>query len=219
MRPRSNSAARHFFCLIVPAVFLLGSSPFSAFSAELSGEGISITRGGSGGDWEANDETGDWSFQTDNAYSGIGLLLDISATPALLKHQRLRLGYEKFKSTVEGCVNDCRLKADRFAIDHVLKFEIGGQDDTVFWIGPELRLSRTSGSPDGSPEMNITLWGFGIGAELGADIDLDRDVRLAFELGYVWNWYDGKGSAPGYSVSYDVEETYPFFVVSFIFGL
>lgn len=214
-----NKAMMRRVRMIIAPIILFGVLQSTAAAAALSGEGIYLSLGESSTEWEAGDEAGTWSFDSDTTHAEVGFVMDITTGSLLMRHQRLRLGYDKFTSTINSCTGGCRLNAHGFVIGHDIRFEIARQNSTAFWIGPQMRLSRFSGSTDGAPRADVTLWGFGLGAQIGLDIALDRDVTFVIQAGYLRTWYDGKGRSSAYSVDYDSEESRPYFVISTIFGL
>jgi len=203
---------------VVVFAMLLISSAYTS-QAMAIGKGFYLQLGSGGATWDAEDDLGTkWSFDTDTSYAGIGFVLDTATADDRLFNYRFQVGLEKYenKTTRTGS----KLSMDSLVIDQDFGFGLVRNERLRFWLGPELRISFSAGSPDNSPDLDIGMFGVGLGPAVGINIHTRSRLSLAFKLGYMAMSYSGYGddtSAADNNIDYTVEEHYTFFNFAMLF--
>ena len=196
---------------------LLISSVYST-QAMAVGKGFYLQAGAGSASWDAEDDFHSWSFDSDTSHAGFGFVLDTAVAKDKLFNYRFQIGYEQFEDKPTG--SSRKLKMDSLVIDQDFGFGLVRNDRIRFWLGPELRVSFSGGTPDGYSDFDVVLFGLGLGPVMGINVHTNSRLSLGFKVGYMAMTYTGVGddtSSANNDVDYNVDEGYTFVNFSMLF--
>lgn len=200
--------------VIVVAVFLfaiIGSSSAWAF-----GMGFYTTLADESADWRANGVT----RVLDMEHTDVGLTLDTNLAADRLFNYRFELGKAeaKIKPFYDRPQN---LEVDGFVMTHDFGFGVQIVPMLRFWFGPELRFTWMDGRYGGSPNIDLDLFGWGVGAAAGLNINFPGPVSIGVKGGYVVMNYRGEGpydeAMPSLERRYNVDQDLTYVTVMLMF--
>ncbi len=220
--------------VLVVLVFMLAllSSP----AAHAAGVGFYVSGASGKANWDSDDFF--WNstfprFKGDTNHLAFGLAFDTNLAGDRLFNYHLNLGYERF--TTKGVIVQAEFSSDPlvtttpdpiksdadlrgFVMSHTFGF--GGElaPGTRLWMGPEVRLQWAKGSPDGAPDVDIKMFGVGIGPAIGFNMNFKGGITMVLKAGYQFMTLgaDVDGITPlrdNVSQSFDVDEK--FFYINF----
>ncbi|OGW39804.1 MAG: hypothetical protein A2010_07750 [Nitrospirae bacterium GWD2_57_9] len=127
----------------------------------------------------------------------MGFVLDTNLAGEDLFNYHLNLGYETIDMTdftiaptyfSSGVTSDLQMKG--IVMTHVFGFGTKIAPGTRFWMGPEIRVQWAKGTPDKAKDVNVKMFGFGVGAAAGLNFNLPK-VTIGLKTGYDLVVYNG----------------------------
>ncbi len=206
--------------IVIQLVSLLLAVIFFTSSAMAIGLGFYLNPGIFGGeaDWTREDPISS-DFKKDTEHTGYGFVLDTAVAKNKLFNYRLNLGMEEFTS--KGGANPAEYELDSFVIDNTFGFAVFKNKLVRLWVGPQIRLSFTSGKIKNLNDFDISLFGFGIGPVFGANFNLGKVFTPAVTIGYRYTGYAGTGEdkISNYECDYTISETALFVNIALLFRI
>jgi hypothetical protein len=200
--------------LIITAIGMLAFSD----STRAGGFGFYVQAGGGNAEWEADDLRGDFDFETDAGHAGLGVVYDSNVSRNTLFNYRASLGYESVVHDPDNGWDDIKLNS--YVLDQDFGFGLYRTTDMRFWIGPELRISYSQGSPEDDDDLEFKLWGFGVGPVAGINFHMSRKVSLCLKAGLLAISYAGELEDDRDRINdetYVMSQGYAFFNFSLLF--
>lgn len=163
---------------------------FDLSTARAAGVGLFASMGSGSPDWTSDFTP--FSFSTDMDHETFGLVFDTNLATQRLFNYRLEIGRTELTAkNFAGTGTDFDL--DGFTMSHDFGFGAPLGQAVRFWLGPELRFTWVDGSLRGDPLYDMDLFGFGVGAAAGLNINLPANITLAVKAAYVMMNYTGDG--------------------------
>ncbi len=224
--------------ILVLMLLMLSSSVVHA-----AGVGFYVSAGAGTADWDSASDY--YNYYTDNSYLtnrqfkgdtshlSAGLSFDTHLGGDGLFNYHLNVGYERF--TTKDLIVQAEFSSDLsmftttapdpiksdadlrgFVMSHAFGF--GGElaPGTRLWLGPEVRLQWAKGSPDKAPDVDVKMFGVGIGPAVGFNLNFKGGLTMVFKAGYQFMTLaadvDGYTPARDYvNQSFDVDEKFFYF--------
>ncbi|OGW26325.1 MAG: hypothetical protein A2X56_07080 [Nitrospirae bacterium GWC2_57_13] len=168
-------------------------SLYSALPAAAAGFGLVATTGNNTIDW-----TSDWvvnSFSTDAEHSGFGIVFDTNVAKERMFNYRFE--FTKAEATFKNfTAAGLAMEVDGFAMNHTFGFGTQLSPMLRFWVGPEIRMTWMDGALTNDPQADLDVFGFGVGAAIGLNINFPGQLTLALKGGYSLMNYVGEGDSP-----------------------
>lgn len=197
-------------------------------TADAAGVGLYGSLGAGTADWDDDGYSSSYSnFSTDTDHKAAGFVVDTNLAGDDLFNYHLNLGYETFDITdfriaptsfSPGIVSDLQMKG--IVMTHAFGFGATVAPGTRFWMGPELRLQWAKGTPEKAQDVDVKMFGFGIGAAAGLNFNLPK-VTIGLKAGYdlvIYNGdVEGHVSAASLSESYEVDARIFYVNLEFLF--
>ncbi len=184
-------------------LFLLTTSTVHA-----AGFGLFINGGNVDADWDGDA----LNIESKGSHLDYGFALDSNLATDRLFNYRLELGRAEWQlDNFNG--QNVEANIDGMVMNH--DFGFGGliTDNVRLWFGPELRFMLLEGDLENVPSArDIDLFGFGVGAAIGLNVNLPGRLTIAAKGGFIMMDYIGHGpnwneiSSNWQSSSYDIEE-------------
>jgi hypothetical protein len=131
-------------------------------------------------DWDADDPSGE-TVNGDTGQMGFGFVLDTCPGKEHVFNYRLNVGYETFKSDLDG---GGEFKGTGFALDNTFGFAVFRNDRTRVWLGPQIKLSFYGGD-----DVVDKVARFGGGAVVGANFKVGERSTISVSGGFIWSGY------------------------------
>jgi len=188
-----------------------------ASSAWAGGLGLFVSGGKADAEWD-----GDYtSVDADGRHRDFGFTVDSNLETDRLFNYRLELGRAEWE--VDDFANQgVDADLDGLVMNH--DFGFGGliAPPVRFWFGPELRFTLLDGELDGVPgARDIDLFGYGLGAAVGVNVNLPGRLTLSAKTGAVMMRYLGNGpdrsGGTWVSSDYDIDEDLVYLSLSIFF--
>jgi hypothetical protein len=161
-----------------------------AMDADALGLGGYINFSSGTSTWTADDGNSEWDIDSDRKITDLGFVLDTAVARDTLFNYRLQLGYENWED--DNAAGE-KLDLTGFVMTHDFGFGVLRTPNVRLWLGPEVKLAFVTGSPDGSPDFDVSLFDFGIGPVIGANFNIGSTVTLAVKTGYLFEGFAGVG--------------------------
>lgn len=160
------------------------------------------------------------SVDSDGRHRDYGFVIDTNLVTDDLFNYRMELGRADWEiDNFNGRSIDADLEG--LVMNHAFGF--GGliAPNLRLWFGPELRITLLDGELSGVVARDIDLFGYGVGAAIGLNINLPGRLTIAVKSGAVSMRYLGRGpnwDGGGWQSSeYDVDEDLVYLGVSMFF--
>lgn len=157
-------------------------------SAWAFGMGFYTTLADESADWRANGVT----RQLDMDHTDAGLTLDTNLAADRLFNYRFEVGKAELKIKPFYDLPQ-NLEVDGFVMSHDFGFGVQIVPMLRFWFGPELRFTWLDGTYGNNPNVDLDLFGWGVGAAAGLNINFPGPVTIGIKGGYVVMNYRGEG--------------------------
>lgn len=218
--------------LRVICLALLFLLPFYPTLSMATGIGFNLTGGSGSTDWDAvnwshSGSDKDFDYDTDIKRAGAGILLDTAVGSNRLFNYRLNLGWEnsdyKIDDVYKYVINPNlkgKFETRGWFMSHDFGFRIISNEAFRLWLGPELRISKSSGELKGNEDYEIDLSSFGIGPVLGLNLNMGKTVSLSFRMGALDMRSTGELENRSANIDWDINSdsyTYTFSSVGIIF--
>ena len=196
---------------LVVVLVLLVASPVYAV-----GFGLFLNGGKAEAKWDGDFLNAD----TDGDHLDFGFALDTNLATDRLFNYRMELGkayWEVDRFNNQGATADL----DGMMMNH--DFGFGGlvSDSVRLWLGPEVRFTYLNGEINAVAPTDFDLFGFGVGAAVGANVNFPGRLTLSVKGGYVMMNYHGNG--PNYDgvtwqkSDYEIDENLAYVGLSVFF--
>lgn len=208
---------KKFGAVTVLSMLLVGG--IYSTQAMAIGKGFYLQLGSGSSSWDLEDSYGfQWSFDADTDHAGVGFVLDTAPAEDRLFNYRFQIGYEQFVRKESS--TSYKMDMDSLVIDQDFGFGIVRNERIRFWIGPQLRISFSGGTPEGATNYDVSLFGIGLGPVAGININTPTRLSFAFKFGIMAMSYTGVGddtSTFNNDVDYTVDENYGFLNFAMLF--
>jgi hypothetical protein len=187
-------------------------------SALAGGFGFYVQGGGGNAEWDADDLGGDFDFESNTGHAGLGAVYDSNVSRNTLFNYRISFGYESAVHDPDNAWD--KIKLHSYVLDQDFGFGLYRTENMRFWIGPEIRISYSQGSPEDDDDLEFKLWGFGVGPVAGINFHVSRRVSLGLKAGLLSIGYAGKLADDRDRFDdevYKMNEGYAFFNFSVLF--
>lgn len=149
------------------------------------------------GEIDHNSTDFDSDVKVKNGSVGFTLTSNTFATSAAPSY-KLRVGYDRLFLKDDY---DVTIESHGFRIDNGIGMPLYRHENVRVTLGPLFRIGYYAGKSDGT--INNTFaktWvtAFGVGPELNVNLKLNDNLALAFDFGYMFNFFTGsiKGNYP-----------------------
>jgi len=141
-------------------------------------------------DWRANGVT----RPSDMEHTDVGLTFDTNLAADRLFNYRFELGKAELEiKPFYDTVPPSKLELDGYVMSHDFGFGVQIIPLLRFWFGPELRFTWMDGTLASDPNVDLDLFGWGVGAAAGLNINFPGPVTIGIKGGYVVMNYRGEG--------------------------
>jgi hypothetical protein len=170
-----------------------------------AGFGIFVNGSQVDAEWDGDLTT----FDSEGRHIDYGFAIDSNLAADRLFNYRFELGRAEWNVTN---FNDQGIDAEMEGVVMNHDFGFGGliTDNVRFWFGPELRFSLLDGELKNTIARDIDLFGYGLGAAIGLNVNFPGRLTLAAKGGFVQMRYLGRGphkdGISWTSSDYDVDE-------------
>ncbi len=196
---------------LVVVVLLLVASPVYAV-----GFGLFVNGGDVGAKWD-----GDYlNADLDGQHLDFGFALDTNLATDRLFNYRIELGKAYWQ--IDNFNNQSvEAEVDGLVMNH--DFGFGGlvSDSVRLWLGPELRFTYLNGDVKSAVPTDVDLFGYGLGAAVGANVNFPGRLTLAARGGFVMMNYYGNGpnwdGGTWQKSNYEIDENLVYFGLSVFF--
>lgn len=187
-------------------------------NALASGIGFYVQGGGGTAEWEADDLRGQFDFDSDSRHGGLGIVYDSNVSQNSLFNYRAYLGYERAVHDPDNDFGD--IKLDSIVFDQDFGFGLYRSGSLRLWVGPEVRISYSSGRPDDADDLKFKLFGIGAGPVAGVNFHINSTLSLCLKGGFLGIGYIGEVDDDSDSIDgedYEMDQGYAFFNFAVIF--
>lgn len=189
---------------------------FSNTSAHAFGMGFWVSTGEKTSDWTWNNTR----MSSNMEHNDMGITLDTNLAKEKLFNYRLEFGKAEVDIT-PFFDQGGNMEADGLVMNHAFGFGMQITPLLRFWFGPELRFTWVDGTLNNDPNVDLDLFGFGVGATIGLNVNLPGPLTIGIKGGYSMMNYAGEGqydTGVGYSWrDYDIDQDLTYVTVMLMF--
>lgn len=180
---------------VFPLVLLALLLPLASLQA--ADVGFYLEGGWGYGEIDHNSTEFDTDVRVRNGSVGFTLTSNTFATSPAPSY-KLRIGYDRL---LLKDAYDVTIESHGFRIDNGIGLPLFKRENVRVTLGPLFRIGYYAGKSDGTIDNTFAkTWvtAVGVGPELNLNLRLNDDLALAFDFGYMFNFFAGriKGNYP-----------------------